>query len=499
MFSVGDIYDRISKFKQRVGSSRSPFYFAKVDVQGAFDTIPQAAVIALMDSVPSQAYYEMIKHVEIQPNDTSTFADSTVLKRWRSSAKAAGDSSTFLAMIGQQTAPGKKNTVFVDSVFRKSHKTGDLLALMASHIHQNIVKIGKKYYRQKDGIPQGSVISSMLCNYFYADLERTQLQFLQADDCLLLRLIDDFLLITTDKTKAARFVTVMQRGVPEYGVTVSPPKTLVNFAMVSEIDGAPVPAVKITLPTPDSQKSHCDNDGATFFPYCSTQINTRTLEITKDRSCATTNVRKDPTLANALTVVRTRRPGANFTRKVLGAFKLQAHLMFFDTRHNATRTVLQNLRDALVETAAKAWAYARCLGPSSSSTTTSFPSSSSSSPPSKRGKKKNTVAAAAGGGVWAPPPALWTRTIDELIGLAYRLVVTSRARRVKYTGYECRVTRAQVRWLALGAFREVLGRKQAGFGEVLAWLDREMGRVEAEETRRRGGGAGGLRELARLR
>lgn len=475
MFSVGDIYNRISKFKRRVGSGRGPYFFAKVDVQGAFDTIPQAAVIALMNSVPSQAYYEIIKHIEVQPNDNNTLTNSTVLKRWHSSAKAAGDPSTFLDTIGQQIAPGKKNTVYVDSVYRKAHTTRDLLALMTSHIQENLVKIGKKYYRQIEGIPQGSVISSILCNYFYADLERTQLQFLQADDCLLLRLIDDFLLITTDKTKATRFVTVMQRGVPEYGVTVSAPKTLVNFDLSSEIDGAPVP--KSTTET--MANGHASDNAHFFFPYCGTHINTQTLEISKDRSCATTSVRRDPTLANALTVEHTRRPGANFTRKVLNAFKLQAHLMFFDTRHNAPRTVLQNLRDALTETAAKAWAYARCFR--------SFSSSSTSA-----GSKKKTAA----GGSCAPP-MLWIRTITELVELAYRLI-TSRARRTRYPEYECQVTRAQVRWLALGAFREVLGRKQAGFAEVLAWLDQEMGRMEAEKKRSGIGGVGGLRRLDAL-
>lgn len=470
MFSVGEIYNRISTFKRRMGSGRGPYFFAKVDVQGAFDTIPQAAVIALLNSVPSQAYYEIIKHVEVQTNDNNTVTNATILKRWRSSAKAAGDSSTFLETIGRQTAPGKKNTVYVDSVYRKTHKTRDLLALMASHIEENLVKIGKKYYRQKDGIPQGSVISSILCNYFYADLERTQLPFLQADDCLLLRLIDDFLLITTDKTKATRFVTVMQRGVPEYGVTVSASKTLVNFDMPSEMDGAPVPKSTTRTAANDSTP----DDALVFFPYCGTHINTQTLEISKDRSCATTNARRDPTLANALTVEHTRRPGANFTRKVLNAFKLQAHLMFFDTRHNAPRTVLQNLRDALTETAAKAWAYARCFQPGGTSAA---------------GEKKTR---ATGGGCAPPGGSLWIKTITELVELTYRLI-TSRARRTKYPEYECRVTRAQVRWLALGAFREVLGRKQAGYAEVLAWLDQEMGRMEAEKKRNGSGAVGGSR------
>lgn len=43
------------------------------------------------------------------------------------------------------------------------------------------------------------------------------------------------------------------------------------------------------------------------------------------------------------------------------AFKIQSHLMFFDTAHNSLAKVLASLRGAFRETAAKMWAYVRCL------------------------------------------------------------------------------------------------------------------------------------------
>lgn len=430
MFSIGDIYERIGNFKQRLGQDHGPLYFAKVDVQSAFDTIPQAAIIALMKSVPSQGRYEMVKHVEVRPNDSGAVNGSKVMKRWNSSARLAHDKSTFLQMIEQRTAPSKKNAVYVDSVFRKSHSTRDLLALMDSHIQQNLVKIGKKYYRQKEGIPQGSVISSVLCNYFYADLENKQLQFLPVDDCLLLRLIDDFLLITTDKRKASRFVAVMQQGMPEYGVTVGPGKTLVNFDLA--VNGVQVPKLQ---------------DGCHVFPYCGTQIDCRTLEITKDRGASSTSALRDPTVSNSLTVEFSRHPGQNFTRKVINSFKIQSNVMFFDTQHNMLTTVLRNLQGAFIETATKAWAYARCL------------------PPGKQ-----------------PGPRLIADTISSLADVAYSLL-TSPGRKKKNPGYECKVTKTQVRWSAMSAFRMVLGRKQARFGEVLGWVDEEMARLGARRGR----------------
>lgn len=425
MFSVGDLYERLSSFKERLGSNHGPLYFSKVDVQAAFDSIPQDAIVTLMSAVPSESKYEMVKHVEVVHNESAMLPNSKAVKRWHTFARAPGDTATFLDQICQHVAPGKKNTVYIDSVFRKTHRTRDLLALMASHIQVNLVKIGKNYYRQKAGIPQGSVISSMLCNYFYADLEKTQLSFLRADDCLLLRLIDDFLLITTDRSKAARFVAVMQKGILDYGVTVSPAKTLVNFPLT--IDNLPLPA----LPP-----------GTTAFPYCGTQIHTHTLGLTKDRSLASPLVLKDPTISNALTVEFTRHPGANFKRKTLNAFKIQSHLMFFDARHNSAQAVLRNLSDALVETATKAWAYVRCLAAA------------------KR-----------------PSTKLWVDTLGDLVEVVY-LLLNSRARKKRYPRYESRVTKRQVRLLVFEAFRCVLGRKQAGFGEVLKWLNEEMGRLE---------------------
>lgn len=270
MFSVVDIYKRIKDFKAKTGATQQPFYFAKVDVQAAFDTIPQDSIVELMSRVPGQPGYNVVKHVEVSANNTplTTGSKDKPQKRWQSAAKAANDARPFGQMLETQFAPSKKNTVFVESVLVRSHDTRSLVALMRSHIQQNLVKIGKKYYRQHNGIPQGSVISSVLCNYFYADLESKRLPFLRTGDSLLLRLIDDFLLITTDKAKAVRFVETMHRNVPEYGVTVNPGKSMVNFDLV--VNGITIPRT---------------GPGETF-PYCGTFIDCETLDISRNHNTA---------------------------------------------------------------------------------------------------------------------------------------------------------------------------------------------------------------------
>ena len=74
--------------------------------------------------------------------------------------------------------------------------------------------MGKTFYRQKVGIPQGSVVSTVLCNMFYAGLRRwIQLaDHLQDADGLLLRLIDDFLFITMNRDHAKQFLQLMNDG-----------------------------------------------------------------------------------------------------------------------------------------------------------------------------------------------------------------------------------------------------------------------------------------------
>ncbi|KAF4460773.1 hypothetical protein FALBO_12428, partial [Fusarium albosuccineum] len=260
--------------------------------------------------------------------------------------------------------------------------------------------------------------SSFLCNYFYADLEKQHLDFLDAPDTLLLRLIDDFLLVTLDQEKAVNFVNHMHKGVPEYGVVVNPAKTLVNFDMSC----AGVSARKI------------DHDEK--FPYCGTTIDCRTLDITKDRQ-------RDAHLdvSASLTVDFGRAPGQNFQRKVLNAFKIQSHLMFFDTSHNSPRTVLDSLHGAFRETANKTWAYMRCLG-----------------------KAKQ------------PRSELVIRTITKVIDVAF-LLLTSKSRTMRYPQYRCDIRKSQVALVAYMAYKNVLAAKQSKYGSVVAWLRKEADRL----------------------
>ena len=389
-------------------------YFCKVDVKSAFDTIPQAAVIKLISGLPTSDDYQISKHVEVKPGDGYQHGQSKPIRKWTSLAWATDDRQSFdLKMCQRMT--NSKNTIFTENQAVQSHSKEQLLSLLSEHVQRNLVKIGKKFYRQKNGIPQGSVISSLLCNYFYADLETKHLSFLSPESSLLLRLIDDFLLITMDPEHARRFIQTMHDGLPEYGVSVNPEKTLVNFETC--INGHKVKSL-VT---------------GKEFPYCGTFINTNTLHITKDRERC-----KDLEVVDSLTVEFSKTPGKTFHRKVLNSFKIQCHAMFMDTTFNSPTIVARNIFESFVESANKMCAYNRCL-------------------PTQR----------------QPSADMTIRTIAGLVDLAF-VLIKSKEKSPKNLGYRCAISKTEIRWLAIRAFCSVLKNRQSKYREELIWLDDQL-------------------------
>lgn len=274
LFSVGEIYSRLKEYAKNQRSraaTRFPLYFAKTDAKSCFDTIPQRKVLKLMETVASQDEYRIARHTEVKFSNNRNVnggVDHTQTKPARkfcSNARAASDFMDFDEKLVSEYAADKKDTIFVDNVVQITQRKDKLLDLLEEHVERNVIKIGKKFFRQKAGIPQGSVLSSLLCNYFYAELEKQHLSFLDKEESILLRLIDDFLLITTNKEHAKRFLQIMHDGIENYGLQVNSAKSLANFEVT--INSYQVPRLL----------------EGTAFPYCGNMIDTGTLEITKDR------------------------------------------------------------------------------------------------------------------------------------------------------------------------------------------------------------------------
>lgn len=442
--SLRDIHPRLKQFKERWQhrqgelkmESPQPLYFVKLDIQSCFDTIPQPKLIRLVERLVSEEAYHITKHVEVRQSDEfSGFWPAQGSRQPRAVRKfvsgAAPAMKPFHApdALASGTMRQRKDSVLVDTLAQNEYHTEDLLDLLDEHVRNNLVRIGKKYFRQRSGIPQGSMLSSILCNFFYAELERDILAFLRTDQALLLRLIDDFLLITSNVDLATRFLRVMMKGHPAYGISVNPAKSLVNFT--ASVDGIQIPRLV----------------GTSLFPYCGSLIDTRTLEVHKDQDRVLEGGDSAAdTISNSLTVELARAPGRTFQRKVLASLVLQMHPMYLDTRHNSLTVALLNLYNSLVTSAMKMYQYMKSLH-----------------------------------GRAHPSPEVVIRTIRDVMQSAYNLCQAKRSETMisgknsandsDCLPFACSIQESQVQYLAVSAFRYVLGRKQTRYMTVLRWLD----------------------------
>ncbi|KAL8680445.1 MAG: hypothetical protein Q9186_003343 [Xanthomendoza sp. 1 TL-2023] len=433
LFSVGDMYPKLKAYRDRLGIKTKhgmpSLYFVKVDVQSCFDTIPQRAAVKIMQNLASEDVYRIARHAQIKASETPTsgnkpYRQPKPARKFLASAYPPLDLRSFDEIVEESLACERKNTVFVDNVVRTAHQKSKLLDMLKDHVERNIVKIGKKFFRQKNGIPQGSVLSSLLCNCFYAQLEAEHLSFVDRESALLLRLIDDFLLITTNEDDAKRFLQIMHDGLEEYGVRVNPAKSLANFNV--KINGSVIP------------KTVADND----FPYCGTMVSTKTLEIRRDRDRG-----RATALADSLTVEQSSVPGQTFHRKAINAFKIQTHKMFLDTNFNSLSNAISNIYQNFVEAGMKYYRYVKSM---------------------RAGNQ--------------PHSALLIDTIRSLVDVAF-ILIQAKHRSQTSQEYNCAVSKRQVQWLALTAFTKVLGRKQTKFQAVLVWANTALEDVRPRDSK----------------
>lgn len=161
-----------------------------------------------------------------------------------------------------------------------------------------MLKLGRCFFLQTVGIPQGSVLSTLLCTLYYGHMERNKIfpylslsghdvtirpengcaapeatsdvSFL-SPKYLLLRFVDDFLFVSTSKKQASSFFSRLQRGFREYNCYMNQEKFCMNF----DYGGTH----KL-----DSKRLLVGSDGVSFMQWSGLLINSCTLEVQADYS-----------------------------------------------------------------------------------------------------------------------------------------------------------------------------------------------------------------------
>ena len=122
-----------------------------------------------------------------------------------------------------------KSCVVSDGMIRQYVTHEKVLQLVERLLSHTYVEKGKSLYRLKDGIPQGSIVSTLLCRLYYGKFENEEFPksglYINSEEDLLMRLVDDFLFITPSQEKADRFFDFLSRGNEKYNCFINKEKT----------------------------------------------------------------------------------------------------------------------------------------------------------------------------------------------------------------------------------------------------------------------------------
>ncbi|OXB66339.1 hypothetical protein ASZ78_003730 [Callipepla squamata] len=202
-----------------------------------------------------------------------------------------------------------------------NENSSTLFTFFLQMLHNNILEIGHRYYVQCSGIPQGSILSTLLCSLCYGDMENNLLCGIQKDG-VLIRLIDDFLLVTPHLMQARTFLRTIATGIPEYGFLINAKKTVVNFPVDD------IPGCSKFKQLPDCR----------LISWCGLLLDVQTLEVYCDYSSyAFTSIR------SSLSFNSSRIAGKNMKYKLSAVLKLKCHPLLLDLKINSLKTVLINI------------------------------------------------------------------------------------------------------------------------------------------------------------
>ncbi|XP_037236934.1 telomerase reverse transcriptase isoform X1 [Falco rusticolus] len=324
VFGRNDIYRTWKKFVTKVLESDGEiphFYYVKADVSRAYDSIPHNKLVEVVSRIlnPEKKTVYCIRR----------YAMVMVKQRGKSKKFYKRHVSTFKDFMPNmkqfvshlQENASLQNAIIVEQSLSFNETSSTLFTFFLHVIHNTILQIGSRYYIQCCGIPQGSILSTLLCSLCYGDMENKLLSGIQQDG-VLIRLIDDFLLLTPHLTQARTFLRTLAAGIPEYGFLINHKKTVVNFPA----DDIPECSKLKQLP------------GCRLIPWCGLLIDTQTLEVYCDYSSYTyTSIR------SSLSFNSSRTAGTSMKYKLIRVLKLKCHYLFLDLQINSLRTVVINI------------------------------------------------------------------------------------------------------------------------------------------------------------
>lgn len=336
-------------------ADETQLYFASVDIHHCYDNIRQNHLLSILPSLFSHSHYLIQKHAVLHP----------VASLGRISKKKIHDVGPLQSYVRFHDAAMDFSTKYDQSIFVGAGgctmvEKGELLNSLEEHLLSHMVLIdgryGSRLLVQRRGIAQGSIVSSLLCNFYYCDMEKRLLAntgllnengvVQRSDRHLLVRIVDDFLLISTDPVISHNFVQRMWNGDSEFGVCINKAKTLTSFSALLVNSGGGEELLENGTVKLES--------GINVFPWCGLLFDTSTGEVGIDYSRFANQKAID-----GLTIDRTGKEGKLFEIRMKSFVRPRCQALLFDPQINGPEMIRINFYQMMLLSAIKTGEYLR--------------------------------------------------------------------------------------------------------------------------------------------
>ncbi|XP_057684121.1 telomerase reverse transcriptase isoform X2 [Corythoichthys intestinalis] len=306
VWGMMDIHEVLSTLAPAQKEKPQPLYFAKVDVSGAYESLPHDKLLHVMDQALSpvrEEHFTIRSYAKIWADSFEGLRKSFLRRAYLADGEVGSTN-----MKGFVSAL-QKNCKVHHALLVEQHVSTDIhgkevLRFFNQMLTNSVVQFGEKMYRQCRGIPQGSVASSLLCCLCYGHMENVLFQGMTGGKGVLLA------------------------GVPQYGLVINPQKVAVNF--------------------PVSEMTSSCSDIRTFaprclFPWCGLLLDTYSLDVYKDYSSYS-----GLSLRHSLTLGSFHSAGEQMRRKLMLLLRLKCLAVFLDLKINSVATVYKNIYELVL-------------------------------------------------------------------------------------------------------------------------------------------------------
>lgn len=330
--------------------------FATVDIEKCYDSIDQNYMFDVASRQLCHDDYVVQKYHLL-------YGDEITGSVRRATKRAVGPPECQGLFLEGDVASKFRNVV-LDSRTCQMVQRQTMLKLLKEHVKGHLVvtsgRYEQRYFLQTGGIPQGSVLSMLLCNIYYGNIENLMLNKenpqsprltsaglsdTPPNQDFMARQVDDFLFISASKSAASNFLGRMWAGRPELGVRINQEKSLVSEEIpIQFVNQEDESSASARIPIASSRGSFTGK----LFPWCGMLFDTRFGEVYLDYERFQGEEAK-----NSLTVDSVGGEGRKLASRMQSYARPRCLPILFDVSINSRKTIITNYYQMMLYSAAK--------------------------------------------------------------------------------------------------------------------------------------------------